>query len=438
MAGVTQRYGLWMQMLMVFGVIVLLSGVALGLPRSFKPEVRCPQGPTATKAQSKLWFNDGAWWGILFDGFSEEYHIYRYDRTEDTWKDTGVLVDARNTSRADALWEDGHLYVVSGGTEASLEKDSARFLRYSYDPSTSRYSLDKGFPVTITEGGMESISVARDTTGKLWATYTQGDELRRVFVTHTAEKDDSNWVKPFVLPLRATTVSSDDVSGIVAFGSNIGIMWSNQYDESGRSGYYFAIHQDGEPDHTWRQDNPVMGAGMANDHINLKADSEGRVFATLKTRRDRIDRNLDAPYSMLWVRDQDGSWTSHVFGTVRDSHTRSLVLIDEEQRLLYMFASSPSCTGGKIYYKRTDLDDISFEEGRGTLVMQGPEGTNVGDATSTKQNLDDASGLLVVASDKTRNYYYNLIDPSTQEKLFPDGARIRTDTAPSGTPEPRR
>ena len=180
-----------------------------------------------------------------------------------------------------------------------------------------------------------------------------------------------------------------------------------------------------------------MGAGMANDHINLKADSEGRVFATLKTRRDRIDRDLDAPYSMLWVRDQDGSWTSHVFGTVGDSHTRSLVLIDEEQRLLYMFASSPTCTGGKIYYKRTDLDDISFEEGRGTLVMQGPEGTNVGDATSTKQNIDEASGLLVVASDKTRNYY-NLIDPSTQEKLFPDGARITTDTAPSGTPEPRR
>jgi hypothetical protein len=210
MAGVTPRHRLWMQMLMVFGVILLLAGVALGLPRSFKPEVRCPQGPTAAKMQSKLWFSDGVWWGILFNGFSEEYHIYRYDRTEDTWSDTGTLVDARNTSRADALWEDGHLYVVSAGTEASLDKDSARFLRYSYDPSTARYSLDKGFPVTIAEGGMEAITVAKDTTGKLWASYTQGDELRRVYVTHTLG-DDSSWVKPFVLPLRGTTVSSDDV-----------------------------------------------------------------------------------------------------------------------------------------------------------------------------------------------------------------------------------
>jgi len=46
-------------MLMVFGVVVLLAGIALGLTRSFKPEVRCPQGPTAAKTQSKLWFNDG-------------------------------------------------------------------------------------------------------------------------------------------------------------------------------------------------------------------------------------------------------------------------------------------------------------------------------------------------------------------------------------------
>jgi hypothetical protein len=311
-------------------------------------------------------------------------------------------------------------------------------LRYSYDPATARYSLDKGFPVTITEGGMESITVAKDTTGKLWATYTQGDELRRVFVTHTSGKGDSSWVKPFVLPLRGTTVSSDDVSGIVAFGSQVGLMWGNQYDESGKSGYYFAIHEDGEPDDAWRQDNPVMGTGVANDHVNLKADSEGRVFATLKTRRDRIDRDPDAPYSMLWVRDPGGGWTGHVFGTVGDSHTRSLALIDEERRLLYMFASSPTCTGGKVYYKRTGLDDISFEEGRGTLFMKGREGTNVGDATSTKQNLDEVEGLLVMASDKNRGYYYNTIDPRNQEKLFPYGARITTGAASSGSAEYRR
>src|SRR5215213_7510713 len=449
MAGVTQRHRLWMQMLMVIGVIVLLAGVALGLPRSFKPDVRCPQGTTASKTQSKLWFNDGLWWGILFDLSSEEFHIYRYDLATGAWKDTGILVDGRNTSRADALWEEGHLYVVSAGTEASLHRDSARFLRYSYDPSTNRYSLDEGFPVTITEGGMEAITVAKDTTGKLWATYaqnTQDGELRRVYVTHTLGSDASNWIEPFVPSLEGTTVSIDDVSSIVAFGSNIGLAWSNQYDESGKSGYYFATHTDGEPDGAWQPDNLVLGSPMANDHITLKADSEGRVFATLKTRRDRINRDLEAPYSMLWVRNQDGSWTSHVFGTVGDAHTRTQLLIDEKQRLLYMFGTSPTCAGGKIYYKRTDLDDIAFEDGRGTLLMQGPNGKKIGDATSTKQTIDDTTEALVVASDTLggtagldynyRNVYYNVIDPRSQKKLFPNGSRVTTGTSTLAEPRP--
>lgn len=419
----------WVQAVLGVGLIVLLTGVSLGLPRSFKPEIRCPQGPTAAKTQSKLWFNDGAWWGILFNGPSEEFRIYRYDRTASAWDDTGTLVDARNASRADALWEDGRLYVVSAGTEAGLEEHGARFLRYSYDPSAGRYSLDRGFPVKIADGGTEAITVARDTTGKLWATYTQGDDLRRVFVTHTTGGDDSRWVEPFVPPLPGTTVSSDDVSGIVALGSQVGLAWGNQHDQSGESGYYFATHDDGEPDEAWRPDNPVMGAGMANDHLNLKADSEGRVYMALKTRRDRIDRDLDAPYSMLWVRDRNGEWSSHVFGKVGDAHTRSLVLIDEEHEQLFMYASSPTCTGGKVYYKRTSLDDISFEEGRGELFMKSTDGTAIGDASSTKRSIDGTTGGMVVASNKARDYYFNLIDTPDGEKLFPDGARVTTDTS---------
>ena len=441
----------WGRSVAVVGVIVMLMGVGFSQQLSFRPHPKCPQGTTAAKMQSKLWFNDGAWWGILFERSSEEFRIYRYDLTTDAWSDTGTLVDGRNTSRADALWDDGHLYVVSAGTEASLEKDSARFLRYSYDPSTNRYSLDEDFPVTITEGGMEAITVAKDTTGKLWATYaqnTQGGELRRVYVTHTLGSDASNWIEPFVPSLEGTTVSIDDVSVIVAFGSKIGLAWSNQYDESGKAGYYFATHTDGDPDGAWQPDNIVLGSPMVNDHINLKADSEGRVFAALKTRRDRIHRDLDAPYSMLWVRNQEGTWTSHVFGTVRDSHTRTQLLIDEKQRLLYMFGTSPTCAGGKIYYKRTRLDDISFEGGRGVLLMQGAGGEQIGDATSTKQTIDDTTEALVVASDTLggtagldysyRNIYYNVIDPRSQKKLFPDGSRVTTGTSTLAEDPPER
>src|ERR671916_25350 len=120
----------WVRSVALVGVILMLTGVGFSQQLSFRPHPKCPQGTTAAKTQSKLWFNDGAWWGVFFDGSSEEHRIYRYDQAKEAWSDTGTLVDARNTFRADALWGDGHLYVVGAGTEADLKKDSARFTRY--------------------------------------------------------------------------------------------------------------------------------------------------------------------------------------------------------------------------------------------------------------------------------------------------------------------
>jgi hypothetical protein len=71
--------------------------------------------------------------------------------------------------------------------------------------------------------------------------------------------------------------------------------------------------------------------------------------------------------------------------------------------------------------------------------MQGPGGKKIGDATSTKQTIDDTTGALVVASDTLggtagndynyRNLYYNIIDPRSQKKLFPEGSRVTTGTS---------
>ena len=71
------RNRFWTTLVAGIGVFVLLTGVAFGLKSPIKPKGSCPAGPTAAKTQSKLWFNDGAWWGIFFDGSSEEYRIYR-------------------------------------------------------------------------------------------------------------------------------------------------------------------------------------------------------------------------------------------------------------------------------------------------------------------------------------------------------------------------
>ena len=113
---------------------------------------------------------------------------------------------------------------------------------------------------------------------------------------------------------------------------------------------------------------------------------------------------------------EDGTWTRHVYSRVRDYYTRSLVLLDEGRDRLYVFATSPTCSGGKIYYKGTNLEDISFEEGLGTLLVEGEGGTKIGDATSTKQNLRGDMGAMVVASSTSGDYYYNLLQPDGEER----------------------
>src|SRR5215208_1590172 len=377
--------------------------------------------PTGEKPQSKLWFNDGTWWASLFDRATEAYHIYRYDRTSHTWSDTGTALDDRNPSKADTLWDGTHLYVVSA-TQSSTSGGSARLYRYSYDTATKRYTLNPGFPLNITSAGMEAIVLDKDSTGKLWVTYTQGNQ---VYVNRSLGNDQS-WGTPFVLPVQGTAVSADDISGIVAFDTRtaapqIGVMWSNQID----SAMYFATHRDGDADDTWQASRTaIQGPNLADDHISLMSlqadDVSGRVFAAVKTSLNDVPNpNPNAPLNLLLVRAQDGSWTNNVFGRVSDDHTRPIVMIDHEHRDLYMLATTPQ-NGGTIYYKKTPLGNISFPTGKGTPFIQSTTDTRINNATSTKQNVNSTTGLLVQASDDTtKNYLHNFMDLGDPDTAAP-------------------
>jgi hypothetical protein len=79
-----------------------------------------------------------------------------------------------------------------------------------------------------------------------------------------------------------------------------------------------------------------------------------------------------------------------------------------------MFAVAPCCSGGVVYYKRTSMDAIAFAAGAGTPFLRSSTNTKINNPASTKQNLTDASGLLVIASDySARRYLHNAIDLST-------------------------
>jgi Bacterial Ig domain/Fibronectin type III domain len=422
------------RVLLIFLVASLLLGMGLLLPllprsaaataigyRDFSyRDANAVQTPTDDKPQSKLWFQDGSWWGLLYSTSQHATCIYRLDLSSQQWINTGTIVDTRPTARGDALWDSqtGKLYVVSGTTvvseygsppdPAAVSAGSTQLLRFSYDAASKTYSLDPGFPATVHQGSTESITIAKDSTGELWVTYTlvAPDNTSQVYVTHSAG-DDTTWATPYVLPTTAASAHYDDISAIIAFqGNKIGVMWSNQLTRK----FYFAVHQDGAPDSSWQTEVAYGGGvggcstGCANDHINLKTvqDGSGRVFAAIKT----ANRNTGQPFVVLIVRDSKGSWSSYPFGAVEDVHTRPMVMIDEEHREIFMFAVSPE-VGGTIYYKKSPLDNISFAPGLGTPFMQSDVDTDISNPTSTKQNLNSQTGLVILASANTHGYYWH-------------------------------
>jgi hypothetical protein len=187
--------------------------------RDFRFGALCNSTPTGEKPESKLWWNDGFWWGSLCSSTDSSYHIFRLDLATQTWVDTGTQLDDRPSSKADTLWDGQKLYVAShifsaSGAPSSNPSQWGRLYRYSYDPAAKSYSLDRGFPVHVTRGRSETLVVEKAVNGQLWITYV---EDRKVMVNHSIGGDTA-WATPFGLPANGSTnLASDDICAIISF-----------------------------------------------------------------------------------------------------------------------------------------------------------------------------------------------------------------------------
>jgi hypothetical protein len=343
--------------------------------------------PTSDKPQSKLWFAQGSWWADMFDTVSGTWHVFRLDRSTQQWVDTGVQIDDRPNTLADVLWDGTHLYVAShvvslssdASATPSLPGSPARLYRYSWSADRG-YTLDTGFPVPITQNSSESLTIDKDSTGTLWATWTQvsaapgGGYTSAVYVNATTGSDRS-WGTPFVVPVAGSTVSQDDISTVVAFGRNrIGLLWSNQLDGT----VYWAVHDDGAARTSWRGSSAVRGNKLADDHLNIKAvqaDASGRVFAVVKTSLDGdpTATPTDPQIRLLSFKPGTGAWSATTVGTLADCHTRPLLILDEQHQTVHVLATAPTSGGcpfagapGTIYDKTAPMADPVFAAGRGT------------------------------------------------------------------------
>lgn len=379
-----------------------------------------PMAPTGQKPQSKLWFNDGLWWGVLYNRFSGFFEIYYLEWGSQTWFSTGTSVDFRPRSSADALWTGNQLFIASAlSPSETVPVDTNVYVyKFSYDSASKMYT--KETTSIIWDRIVETIVIDIDSTGTLWATFTDLDSnnVMNVYVTHT-NASDSVWIDAYVLPVTdASNLLTDDISTLVAYNGNIGVLWSNQ----ATGNINFSYHIDGTDDSasSWIYNPAVTGLPKyADDHLNIKslqADPAGQLFAVAKTSlTGTTPPASNQPLILLLTLDGNGNWSRKTFGTVAENHTRPIILLDSQNRDLFIFATVQAADqfSGAIYYKHINLDDpgAQFASGSGDDFIVFSNDTHINNATSTKQALNGLTDLVVLASDDVSHYYFhNTID----------------------------
>ena len=373
---------------------------------------------TGEKPEHKLWFHDGAWWASMIQSTTGAHTIHLL--AGDTWVDTGTVVDGSPIAKEDTLVEGDKLYVTTRGTW--------KLRRFSYvddDPGagTGVWMLDPGFPVTLPVADAEALTLARDTAGVTWITWTQGSSLK---IAHTTGSD-TTWSSASTLPVaEATGLHWDDISGILAFrddaGPAIGVMWSDQ----NRDVQHFAIHRDGDADDAWTVESALSGSKEADDHINLKT-FEGRVYAAVKTGHN----NTGQPLIRLLVRSPKGTWSAHPVATYEERDTRPIVAlqIDPAERQIYVFMSR-SVQGSRdaIVYKSTSINGVGFPAAATPFIDSLTTSTN--NPTTMRANATAASGIVVLASDN-HHYWWNRVGGTTGPP--PSEATLTTSTVGQGS-----
>jgi hypothetical protein len=365
--------------------------------------------PTTSKPESKLWFRDGFWWAIMFDQ-SSVYRIFRLNLRSQHWVNTGVAVDPRNSTRQDVLSIGNTLLVASHKFQPITHEtagpgDQMNLYRFSYNPGSNTYSPDSGFPVTIDPQRAEALTIAREASGSgfVWATWVQEEGgQHKVFAARTTGDCVGGGSGACAFDPKITldqAVGADDISAIVRFGNKVGVMWSDTVS----SNLWFRVHTDGaggaESDWSTRE-NVIGGPKRVDDHINLKADAAGRVYAVTKTKFSSAAN----PGIMLHRRSAAGNWSSHEVTDASFDRTRPIVVLDPQHNAIRVFEGE---TGSSVFMVKSRLGNINFPaHSRGRRVIS-DTGSSVGNPTSTKQNVSSGTGLIVLASNnRTKRYWH--------------------------------
>ena len=419
---------------------------------------------TAHTSQSKLWFHDGAWWAVMMEpaettpvAHENRWAIFRLDVPSQTWISTKVQVDERNQSHPDVLSSGDQIYVASSYSRS--ETEAVKVYKYNYDAASKTYVLDPLFvdadprvdrPGRFDDGretparGIQYATIAR-AGDRLVIAYTSANDVWYM----TSDLQALNWSSPTPLltgamapisgPPGPTTASSDDIATVVSFGADqLGIMWSRtSTTEASYGGFFFSVWNGssfGAPEVAWD------GTSVGDNHISVKAASDGRVLVAIKTSL----KGTDDPLVSVLERGSGGGWSQHTVitrqaGGVPQDATRPVLVLDSDQAHVVM---TDRVDGGAVYRNSAPLSSLTFSNGLGAAFIKDSAYPNTNDATSTKQQVSASAGIVVLASDDVdgRDRYLHGCTaascPAGGVVLPPPAAATVTSTTLTASPNP--
>ncbi len=260
----------------------------------------------------------------MYRSSASAFTIHRLSGTPGS--NTGVVIDDRETTHQDALWDQGagKLYIASHVFSTSPASGyPARLYRFSYNSAqTPTRSMVAFRPRPSTTGRSETLVIDKDSTGQLWATWTRSS--KRLCQPDDRGATDS-WGSEFIPTSSAAIPASARMTSRRSSRSGetrSACLWSKQ--NGSPDAFHFSIHQDNAADTTWGASTAVFpGNNNADDHLNLKADPAGNLYAVVKTSRTASgDPNL----VVLRRAASNGAWTNatvqHPDGSSNPLHAR--------------------------------------------------------------------------------------------------------------------
>ncbi len=372
--------------------------------------------PTISRPESKVWFQDGSWYAAMAKTGTPsatgrpdaDFFIYRLQGG--TWVPTSTLLDDRGTTKLDVVATGNRLYVAAHkyvgtatGVAQTVLANKTLVHRFTYDPATRAYTRDAGFPKVLNPFQMESLTIDVDATGAIWAAWVQAGRV------HWQRSTDGGvtWTPAAALASASALVTADDVASVVSYGNRVGIMWSNQ--SAGHDGFWFTSTPAGAGAAAWTTPEVAYGgAGIGDDHLNLKADG-GVVYAAVKTRNDTGSK----PLIVVLRRSAAGTWVRQPAWVGSTNTTRPVLQIDVTHQTAEVFATGPDAAGGSgesggaIYRKSAPLATLAFGEGLGQRVMGRPGTGRLNDVSGSKQTVSATTGLAVIAVDPVTTRYWH-------------------------------